>query len=306
MSTDATLAIDVGGSAVKLAWATRGRPPRALPSVPITEVAAGGDVVSGIARLARHLVDSVPPDLTVRSIGLVVPGVVDTAAGIGRISYALGWRDAPIRSVVADACSLPVVLGHDVGAGAVAEAAHGAARGHTDWLFVALGTGLGSALMLDGRPYRGSLGWGGELAHVVADPRGPECPCGKRGCLEVLASASGLSRRFAQAAGRAPVQAVEVARLAAAGDPLAEQVWASGVAALGRVLASTIETLNPSLVVIGGGVANSGDQLLRPLRTHLASEVRFVDPRPEVLPAELGIRAGVEGAAILGLEAVPS
>lgn len=304
MSEDATLAIDVGGSAVKLAWATPDGAVRHLPTVPVESLRAGQDVLTGIAALAAEHVRSAPPGLGAANIGLVIPGPVDQEAGVGLYSVMLGWRGAPVRRVVEDACGVPVVLGHDVGEGAVAEGALGAARGHTDWLFVALGTGLGSAMVLGGRPYRGAAGWGGELSHVVVDPRGPVCPCGKRGCLEVLASASGLARRYAAMVGSAPVTAAEVARRAAAGDVTAATVWAEGVAALGGVLASAIEMLNPSLVVVGGGVADSGEQLLAPLREHVAAGVRFVQPVPRVVPAQLGARAGVHGAALLGLGAL--
>jgi len=149
-------------------------------------------------------------------------------------------------------------------------------------------------------PYRGSNGWGGELSHIVVDPEGPPCRCAKRGCLEVLASASGISARFADITGET-IGAAEVAARAASGHAAAEQVWDTAVSALITVLAMAVESLNPSAVIVGGGMAQAGPQLLDPLKDGLATQVAWVRPSPIVIPAELGVFAGVHGAALLGL-----
>lgn len=301
MSDRCALAVDVGGSAVKLAYATPDRRLHDVRSVPVEQLRSGGDVLPALAELVEAAVKDAPAPLRPGSVGIVVPGIVDEQAGVGRLSYMLGWRDAPLRALIETASGLPTRLGHDVGEAAVAEGALGAARGHREWIFLALGTGLGSALMLDGRPYRGSNGWGGELSHVVVDRAGARCPCGKRGCLELLASASALSQNYAVRTGRR-LTAVEIATLARAGDPAAAQVWAGAVDALAIVLAGVVETLNPSLVVVGGGMSASGDQLLRPLRASLRQQVAFVQPVPDVVGAQLGVHAGTYGAALLGLD----
>ena len=194
------VAADVGGSSMKLAYATTDARLHEWRSVPVGELQARG-VVAGIVEELRHAVEAAPGSLRPRGIGLVVPGILDEAAGVGRLALLLGWRNAPFRQLVTEATGLPLDFGHDVGAGATAEGRLGAGRGHRDWIFLALGTGLGSAFVLGGKPYRGWDGFGGELAHVVARPDGPLCRCGKHGCLEMLASGSAISARYTEAAG---------------------------------------------------------------------------------------------------------
>ena len=292
-------ALDVGGSAVKTGYLTADRVLHARGSVPIGTVAAGGDVVAGLLGVAADLVRHPPPGLTPQSVAMVVPGIVDLEAGEAVYSTMLGWRDVPFRRLLREATGLPAQLGHDVGAAATAEAELGAARGHRDWIFLALGTGLGAALVLGGQPYRGSNGWGGELGHVVVDPDGPACPCGKAGCLETVASASGIVHGYRSRTGRT-VTAADVARLAASGESDAEQVWRDAVTALATGLACAVEILNPSLVVVGGGMAAAGDQLLGPLASGLERGVAFVQPTPRVVAGHLGVGAGTFGAGLLG------
>lgn len=292
-------ALDVGGSAVKTGYLTADRVLHARGSVPIGSVAAGGEVVAGLLEVAANIVRHPPPGLRPQSVAMVVPGIVDLQAGKAVYSTMLGWRDVPFRHLLHEATGLPAHLGHDVGAAAAAEAELGAARGHRDWIFLALGTGLGAALVLDGQAYRGSNGWGGELGHVVVDPGGPPCPCGKAGCLETLASASGIVSGYRSSTGRT-VTAADVARLAVAGDPAAEQVWQRAATALATGLAAAVEILNPSLVVVGGGMAAAGDQLLDPLSAGLERRVAFVQPTPRVVAGHLGVGAGTYGAGLLG------
>lgn len=298
-----TIAVDLGGGSAKVAWCAE---PGKLVGQQVVGVdrlrADGGDVVTGLSRLVARLAVDPPEGMVPGSVGLAAPGVHDEAAGVVRLSYMLGLRDAPIRDRVADGCGLPVRLGHDVGSGAVAEGRLGAARGHQDWLFLALGTGLGAALVLGGRPYRGSSGWGGELAHVVVDPQGPACPCGKYGCLETIASASALEARYRERSGRPPCTARRVTELAAVGDPVAAAVWAQAVRALTTVVAGAVEMLDPSLVVVGGGLVDSRAPLLSTLALGLVEQVRFVGSAPPVVAAQLGRSAGVHGAALIGLE----
>jgi glucokinase len=298
-----TLAIDVGGSAVKVAYGLADGRLEESRSITITDIRARGELISGIVEAIRVAADSAPPHLDVRSVGLVVPGNVDEAAGIGRHSIILGWRDIPFGRLVTEATALPVRVGHDVSAGALAEGWLGAARGHTEWLFLALGTGLGSAFVLGGVPYRGFNGYGGELSHVVALPDGPTCRCGKRGCLEMLASASAVVDRYVEASGTPePISAAEVARRVLKGDEVAVAVWEQAVSALAVVVAGYVESMNPSAVVVGGGLAESGGLLLDPLRERLYAQIHFAD-RPVVHPAALGASAGACGAALLGLSA---
>lgn len=302
MKISCTIAADVGGSGVKLGYGTRAGTLSDTRKVPIGDLRARGDLVEEIVEEIRKAIVEAPENLQPCSVGIVVPGNVDEAAGIGRLSLILGWQDIPFVRLIKEATGLPVGFGHDVCTGAIAEGRLGAGRGHMDWLFLSLGTGLGSSFMLNGKPYRGSHGYGGEMSHIVADPDGPLCRCGKRGCLEMLASASGLAQRYSQAKGGEIVTAEEVVRRVRMGDEAARQVWNEAVEALATVVAGYVESMNPSAVVVGGGLAEAGSLLFDPLRERLLEQIRFAD-KPLLQKAELGVSAGLYGAALIGLEA---
>ncbi|GJF25875.1 ROK family protein [Streptomyces sp. HO565] len=241
-------------------------------------------------------------------VGVVVPGLVDESAGVATYSANLGWRDLPLRDLLGERLGLPVVLGHDVRAGAVAESRLGAGRGHDDFVFVALGTGIAAAHVRGGQVLRGHHYAAGELGHLVVSRTGPRCGCGRRGCLEVLASASAIARRYHRAVrprdrDAKGASAEQVCRLAVAGDPVARRVWATAVAALADGLAAYTVLCDPGLIVLGGGVARAGATLTDPLRSALATRLAIADP-PEVAIAQLGTQAGCRGAALLAFDRV--
>lgn len=297
-----TIAADVGGSGLKLAYGTSDGALSNARKVPTGDLRARGNLVEEIVEEIRLAIVEAPEHLQPCSVGIVVPGNVDEAAGIGRLSLILGWQDIPFVRLIKEATGLPVGLGHDVCTGAMAEGYMGAGRGHMEWLFLSLGTGLGSAFMLNGKPYRGSNGYGGEMSHIVAAPNGPLCRCGKKGCLEMLASASALAQRYFEAKGGDPLTAEEVTRRVGMGDEAARKIWDEAVEALATVVAGYVESMNPSAVVVGGGLAEAGSLLLDPLRERLSQQIRFAD-NPVLLRAELGVSAGLHGAALIGLEA---
>jgi glucokinase len=213
----------------------------------------------------------------------------------------LGWRDLPIRDPVASLLGVPTVVGHDVRAGLLAETRLGAARGARHALFLPVGTGIASALLLDGAVVTAD-GRAGELGHLVIDPAGPACGCGATGCLEVIASAAAIEREYAARTGRI-VAAEEVAERASAGDPDATAVWARAVAALAQAIVATVTITGVDLVLIGGGLAESGAALLDPLRADVASRLTFQRP-PRLAQAALGNLAGCLGAACLAWDAL--
>ena len=198
---------------------------------------------------------------------------------------------------------LPTALGHDVRAGGLAEARVGAGQGSRHVLFVAIGTGIAAAAVVDGVGYAGAHGAAGELGHVVVRPGGARCGCRQSGCLEAVASAAAVARRYADAAGRSPDGAAEVARLAAAGDPVATEVWDETVDALADGLLIGQAMFDPAVVVLGGGLAEAGDQLLVPLAHTLRQRATF-HRLPRLMPAALGDEAGCIGAALLGSDLV--
>jgi len=188
----------------------------------------------------------------VAAAGVAVPGIVDDERGVAVFSANLGWRDLPLRSLLAARTGLPVGLGHDVRAGALAEAALGAARGVRDVLFVAVGAGVAGAALVDGRLLVAG-GFAGELGHLRVDPAGEPCGCGGRGCVETVASAAAIARRYAARTGRPVAGAAAVAARVREGDPDAVAVWEEAVGALAEGLAAAVTLLAPRLVVVGGG-----------------------------------------------------
>jgi glucokinase len=228
-------------------------------------------------------------------VGLALPGIVDERTGTAITSSNLGWRDVPFGELARERTGLPVAIGHDVRAGGLAEAVLGAGRGVPDFLFLPIGTGVAAAMILDGELYRGPAGWAGELGHVVVRPEGGEsCFCGRTGCLEAYASAAAIVRRHGDPA----LSAEEVIALAESGDPRALRVWTEALDALATAIDTYTMLLDPSLVVVGGGLGDAGATLLDPLAERLATTMTL-RPAPPLTTARLGSRAAVLGAAIL-------
>lgn len=253
------------------------------------------------------------------ALGLGVAGLVDRD-GVLRVGPNLpGFTAYPFRERLADRLGIPVTVDNDATAAAWGETRVGAAAGAGDALVVALGTGIGAAHVCGGVLQRGANGFAGEAGHMVVDPRGPACPCGRRGCWERFASGSGLGRlaRDAAAAGRCgavvalaggdpeAVRGEHVAEAARHGDRealavLDEFAWWVAVG-----VANLVNVLDPEVVVIGGGLVELGDLLLDPVRTHCEELVLAPAFRPAVpvVAAALGERAGAIGAALLALDA---
>ncbi|GAA1238104.1 ROK family protein [Kitasatospora nipponensis] len=231
--------------------------------------------------------------------GVAVPGTIDEENGIAVFSANLGWRDLPMRALLgARLGGLPVALGHDVRSGGLAEGRIGAGRGVDRFLFIALGTGIAGAIGIGGRIEAGAHGYGGEIGHVVVRPGGPLCGCGARGCLETLASASAVSRAWAEASGDLDADAAGCALAVEAGDKRAIALWQNAVDALADGIVVAQSLLDPSTVIVGGGLAEAGDTLFTPLRAAIAERLTFQMP-PEVVPAALKDTAASLGAGLL-------
>ncbi|MFJ9952900.1 ROK family protein [Kitasatospora sp. NPDC091207] len=296
------VAVDVGGTGIKAALldreaAVRHREWRATGREhgPGAVVATVVGVVTDLLRQAER------QGVGVDAVGVAVPGIVDETTGTGVHSATIGWRDVPFRDLLAERTGLPVVVTHDVRAGGVAEARLGAGRGEERFLFVPIGTGIAAAVMTGGRAEPGAHHRAGEIGHLVVRPGGEPCVCGARGCAETYASAAAVARRYTAATGR-PAPAPEVARLAAEGDRAARAVWDEAVDALADALLTAALVLDPPLVVLGGGLAESGDLLLTPLAAALAGRTR-IQVAPRLAPAALGDRAGCLGAGLRALDA---
>ncbi|MFF8290859.1 ROK family protein [Streptomyces sp. NPDC016309] len=238
--------------------------------------------------------------------GVAVPGIVDPDRGLAVYAANLGWRDVPLRALLAERLGgLPVALGHDVRTGGLAEGRVGAGRGADRFLFVPLGTGIAGAIGIGGAIEAGAHGYAGEIGHIVVRPGGPACGCGQRGCLETLASASAVSRAWAVASGDPEADAADCAKAVRSGDERAVRVWREAVDALADGLVTALTLLDPRTLIIGGGLAEAGETLFTPLRAAVEERVTF-QKLPAIVPAALGDTAGCLGAGLLAWDLLAS
>jgi len=299
------IACDVGGTGIKAGLVDAAGRVRRAVTVPTPVVDGDGDataegVLDRLAGLVAELGSAA--DGAPAGVGVIVPGLVDAAAGVALYAENLGWKDVRFVDRLAAATGLPVAFGHDVRAAGAAEQRFGAGQGYRDVAFVPIGTGISAALVLDGRPYAGG-GWAGEIGHIDVGS-GLPCPCGARGCLETVASAAAIARRYAERSGRAVPGALEVAARLGAGDADAAAVWDEAVDALALVLAVTAGVAAPELIILGGGLSGAGPVLLEPLRRGVARRVTPPQRQPELVAAALGEQAGLLGAALLAWDKV--
>jgi glucokinase len=252
----------------------------------------------------------------VLGVGFGIPSLIDQKRGTAVSTVHLPLRDVPFRDVMAERLGLPVWLDNDANASLLAEARRGAAMGASDAVMLTLGTGIGGAVMVDGRLVRGASGAAGELGHMVVDIDGPICPCGNAGCLEVMASGTALGLEGARVARGAPDSALAraadggremtgmlVTELAHDGDRAARDVVALVGMRLGVGIANLVNALNPEVVVVGGGVIGAGDLLLEPART-VVRERALRPSRDDVRieAARFGAESGMLGAALMAFD----
>lgn len=304
----AAVGIDVGGTSIKASVVDETAIRDGLRELPTPSGAA--QIAESCAQLARELVTN-----GVVAVGVGTAGFADRETGV-HIWGPHVPGPAPIVERIEESTGLPALVESDTNAAAHAELRHGAAAGHRDGLLVALGTGIGGGIIVGGEIYRGR-GFAGEIGHLVVDPTGPPCVCGRSGCWETFvsgpvldAAASSLAVRnptgaVAAAAGEEPPSGAHLMRAAQAGDQDALDVWQRTGAWLGRGIAQLATVLDPEIVVIGGAPSRAGDLLLEPARATFL-ELRHGPDRGEVpiVPARFGRDSAVIGAAMLALEAL--
>lgn len=294
----AYLLFDIGGTDIKAALATADGTLHTVLRSP-TPRAGEADASSILAELEvlRGRLQEKAPELTPVAAGVVVCGTVDENAGIGVFSSNLGWRNVPFRRLCAERFGVPTGFGHDVGAAGEAELALGAGRllgeQARNTAVLVIGTGIAGALFVDGRRLEAG-GFAGEIGHAAV-PGGGQCPCGAHGCLETVGSAAAIARSYTRATGRDVDGAREVLELCKAGDPDADRSWREAIEALSFSIAQLCASLGPEAVIIGGGLAQAGEELLAPLRASVDARLSF-HRRPRIITAQLGQDAGLRGA----------
>jgi glucokinase len=307
------IAVDVGGTQMRAAV----YPQHQNQPSKLDRIATRDKNATPLERLIQ-LIDSVWPAVeTVQAIGIAAPGPLDPKQGVIIAAPNItGWVDFPLKQKLEDHFNVPVILGNDANLAAYGEWRYGAGQGHHHLVYLTVSTGIGGGIINDDRLLIGLRGMAAELGHVTVLPDGPICGCGKRGHLEAMASGTAIAKWVEQElsmgaasmlpAGQ-PITTKMVAQAAHKGDALAVSALARSGRFIGQTLADYLHIFNPSIVIIGGGVSQSGSLLMDPMRAamceHVLSE-EYVE-NITLTTAALGDEAGLMGALALVRDTYP-
>lgn len=306
------IGIDLGGTSIKYALVNKEGNSSFEGKLPSFASVSAEAVTGQLVKAAVAVRDAAAAmGLDVKGIGLGSPGIVDETCRVilGGAENIAGWENIDIASVLERELGLPVAVGNDANLMGLGETIYGAGRGCSHVVFLTVGTGIGGAVIIDGKLFNGYANRGTELGHVPLFADGERCACGAVGCLEHYASTSALVRRFSSLAAQeglvfdSGIDGELIVRLFKEGHPLAVDCMTDHFYCLGRGIAGFINIFSPQRIVIGGGLAESGQWYI-----DRVSEVvsRNVIPdcavNTEIVAAELGNRAGLIGAATLILQ----
>ena len=319
--TEYALSADLGGTQLRVALVDREGAVHERHATDTLAQQGRDNVVNNLVQALEHVAATVDK-ASIVGIGVSMPGPIDPNDGtVYNPPNLPGWGIYSAKDRVESALGMPASFANDASLGALAEHAYGAGRGHKDMIYLTVSTGIGGGIIIDGKLYGGYKGFAGELGHITIDRNGPLDNCGNVGCLEALASgtavarianerlASGedsvLSRLVGDDGGT--VSAAQVAAAASEGDPMARSIMDEAATNLGIGIVSYMHVFDPEVIVIGGGMSHSMDQLLpgieREIQAHAMAHER--DRRP-VIKSELGDDVSILGAAALAFAAYDS
>jgi glucokinase len=301
------LAVDAGGTQLRAACYTRDD----HSPIAIKKIATHAGETQPTERLLG-LIESVwPKTESVTAIGLAVPGAVNPFDGIVYISPNIkGWVNIPLKKIVQERFGVPTAIGNDANLAALGEWKYGAGQGHRNMLYFTISTGVGGGIIIDNRLLLGERGLAAEVGHITVDPEGAMCGCGKRGHLEAIVSGPAIARWVSEQIkngvasslpGDKNLSGKDIAEAAVKGDLLAISAFERAGFWFGRTLADFLHLYNPTAVIIGGGVSQSGNLLFKPLKAslekHALSPMYYNDLI--IKTAQLGDNAGLTGALLL-------
>lgn len=275
------------------------------------------EIARDMAKMAIQAVENAKLTMDqIEWIGIGTPGIANSRDGIIEYSNNLGFVNTPMVKYIQEDIDKPVFVENDANAAAYGEFVAGAAKGANNAVCITLGTGVGGGIIIDGKIYAGSNFAGAEIGHTVISVDGPQCTCGRKGCFEVFSSATGLIRMTKESMAKNPDSSMHKlvaersgkvsARIAfdamRMGDAAARAVVDDYIKYLAAGITNTINTFQPDILCIGGGVCNEGDALLLPVKELVAKEVytRNSKQNAQIVIAKLGNDAGIIGAAFLG------
>lgn len=276
--------------------------------------------------IMRSVINSLLKGAKPDAIGVSFGGPVDATTGKVRLSHhVLGWENVPLRNLLEEEFGVPAGVDNDANVAALGEHRFGAGQGYDSLFYITVSTGVGGGWILNGQPWRGSEGMAGEIGHMVVDPNGPVCLCGKRGCVERLASGPYMAQDVREVLRNEPQRHRErtgeilrelvgdnlelitgkvVSEAAAAGDNLAQEILYRASWALGVGIGNVANLINPQRFVLGGGVMKAGENFWEVLR-RVARETALPEVTFEIVPATLGDDAPLWGAVALALDVLP-
>ena len=303
------IGIELGGTSIKYALVDKAGNSFFEGKLPSFASVSAAKVMEQLIKAATLLKDeAAKQDWNVLGIGLGTPGIVDETNRIvlGGAENIIGWENIDVASLMEKQMSLPVVVGNDANLMGLGETKYGAGRGCTHVVFLTVGTGIGGAVIIDGKLFNGYANRGTELGHVPLIANGEHCACGAVGCLEYYASTSALTKRFSILAKEqnlsfdTEINGELIVRLYHEDFPLAVECMNEHFYYLGRGIAGFVNIFSPQRIVIGGGVAESGSFYLEKIRAvfkkHVIADCAL---NTKIVAAELGNKAGLIGAASL-------
>jgi glucokinase len=299
------LAIDIGGTQLRAAL----YPDNSIEPLAVKRAPTLG-LEEGVLGRLTDLIDSVRPQEAVQAISVAAPGPLDPRAGvIIETPNIPAWKDYPLAEKLSERFHVPVFLGNDANLAALGEWRYGAGKGHRDLVFLTISTGIGGGVVSGDRLVEGARGLAAELGHVTVLPGGPLCSCGVPGHLEAVASGPAIAKYVSEAIAQGRETALrsggevsprQISEAAARGDRLAIEALARAGAFIGQACADFLHIFNPTMIILGGGVTNSGALLLDPLRESMKRNV--MDPAYldglELTTASLGDDCGLVGALV--------
>ena len=302
--------VDIGGTAIKFgAFDERGNLLKKW-EIPTDKTENGTRILPSVASEILCFAESAEHVL---AVGMGIPGPVQHG-GFVRRCVNLGWGNVnPARELAALLGGVPVFAANDANMAAMGEYWKGGGQGARSLVFMTLGTGVGGGIILDGRMDFGAGGLGGEIGHVIVDPTETlACNCGQHGCIDQIASATGIVRSARRMLDTVhddsvlrkldSITAKDVLGAAKEGDPIAAAAFDRCMYYLGKSMAMLTNILDPEVYIIGGGVSKAGDYLLDTVRTHYETLSTLSERKARIVLAKLGNDAGIHGAAKLAMD----
>ncbi len=318
MTGPLAIGIDIGGTKIAAGLIDPGGLVGELQVIPTDADTGGSAVLQRALDLGRSVIERVPRASGASATGIAAGGWIDLAGRvIGATALLPGWAGIDLRAAFERELGIRATVVNDVQAMGVAEARLGAGRDCGICLCVAVGTGIGGAITIDGRLFRGARGFAGAIGHIGWSRSGPRCSCGRRGCIEAEASGPAIARAFEACLGRAAARGIKQTGRSALPDVVlalespdeaahacAVEVTATAGSRLGRVLGGLANALDPDVIIVGGGAAVAlGDPFFAAIRAGVAEAV-LDQIKARVVPSRLGSSASVVGAGLLALDGV--